>query len=86
MIFTTFSSDREFSRFLVWKMFSGGIVLLALGLVLLVIPQLVAYPLAVLFFLIAFYLLVGACRIFWATRREPAEGRKFEDASFRELP
>ena len=86
MIFATFSSNREFSKFLVWKLFSGGILLAALGGLLLVVPQLVAYPLAFLFFVIAFYLLAGAWRVFWTTREMPQDKRDYEDASFRELP
>jgi membrane protein implicated in regulation of membrane protease activity len=86
MIFTTFSSDREFSKYLVWKLFTGGLFLLALGVLLLLIPELLAYPLAFLFFLVAFYLFAGAWKVFWTMRGAPSEEREYEEASFRELP
>lgn len=86
MIIGAFSNNRELSRFLVWKLVSGGLFLLALGVLLLVVPQLVAYPLAFLFFFIAFFLLAGAWRVFWASRRVAPGEREYEEASFRELP
>lgn len=86
MIFATFSSDKEFSKYLIWKLFTGGLFLTALGVLLLVIPELLAYPLAFLFFLIAFYLFAASWKIFWASRGAPTEPKEFEEASFRELP
>ena len=86
MMFTFFGASREFSRYLIWKLVVGALFLFALGVLILVVPELVVIPLAAFFFLVAFFLLVFAWRVFWTARAFDEETRDYEEASFRELP
>lgn len=94
MIYSQFTSGRELTRALAGKLFFGGVFLIAVGVLIVVAPQLVAIPLSVLLFLAGFFCLSWAWRIFWASRSMPtstgaasesARQKDYEDATFREI-
>lgn len=89
MIYWRFqSTDPAFSRQVAVKSLMAGLFFIALGGLILVVPQLVVIPLAALVFVIGFICLMTAWRIFWASKSSASRGtgKDYEDASFREIP
>ena len=81
-------ADFELAKYMATKALMSGVVLVGLGLLILVVPQLVVIPLAIVFFIVGFLCLSTAWRIYWTAKRvcsDHAE-KEYEDASYRELP
>ncbi|MCA9450135.1 MAG: hypothetical protein KC931_23635 [Candidatus Omnitrophica bacterium] len=83
------SGDPHLARQMASKTLIIGLILIGLGMLILAVPQLVVIPLAILFFIIGFFCLTSAWRLFWAGRggsADPQQKDQYEDASFREIP
>jgi len=88
IIWQSQSGDSHIARQMATKSFVAGLVLIGLGLLVLAVPQLVVIPLAILFFIIGFFCVTSAWRLFWASKRATSARAEqdYEDASFREIP
>ena len=85
MLFADFSTNREFSRYMAWKLLTGGLFLLGLGLLIIVFPELLAIPVGALCLVGATFLFVGAWKAFWASQRMEQPTKDYEDVSFYEI-
>ena len=90
MIRWTFqSNDKQIGRQMAIKSLTAGVVLIGLGMLIIAFPELVSIPLAILFFLIGFFCLTSAWRLFWFSRGSGGPNPNdpsYEDAQFREIP
>ena len=88
MIWNFQSPNQQFTRQVAIKTLLIGLVLIGLGMLILAVPQLVVIPLAVLFFIVGFFCLTSAWRLFWASAGAPRKpsGDEYEDARYREIP
>lgn len=84
MWFVHLTSSESFSRAVAWKFLSGGLFLLAVGLLILLFPLILAVVVAAFCFLAGFALVGLAWRIYWATKKIPPS-RDAEDAVWREI-
>jgi membrane protein implicated in regulation of membrane protease activity len=85
LLFANFSTGREFSRYLAWKLLTGGLFLLGLGLLIVMFPELLAIPVSLLCFMGATFLFVGAWKVFWASRRMEQPPREYEEVTYYEV-
>lgn len=84
MRFVHLTSSEALSRAVAWKFFSGGLFLLALGLLILLFPLILAVVVAAFCFLGGFALVGLAWRIYWTAKPIPPS-RYAEDAVWREI-
>jgi hypothetical protein len=93
LLYTHFGGNgRQFTKALSWKLFLGGVFLIGIGALILVAPEIVAIPLAILLFLLGILSLTWSWRMFWASRAvssgQPSATSQegdVEDATFREI-
>ncbi len=82
------SQDAQFTRQVAIKTLIAGLALIGLGMLIIAVPQLVVIPLAILFFIVGFFCLTSAWRLFWATQgtSTKSSSEEYEDANYREIP
>ena len=85
LLFAFSSQNRQFSRYLAWKLLTGGLFLLGLGLLIIVFPELLAIPVGALCLFGATILLAGAWKVFWNSRKLGKRTDDYEDVTYYEI-
>jgi len=85
LLYAFSSHGREFSRYLAWKLLTGGLFLLGLGLLIIMFPQLLAIPVGALCLFGAAILLGGAWKVFWNSQRLGKRSDDHEEVTYYEI-
>jgi hypothetical protein len=84
MHFTFISGDQRLTQAVAWKLLSGGLTLVSIGVLILLFPLILAMFVAAFCFLGGTALIGTAWRIFWSTRGT-SKKPDVEEANWREV-